>query len=321
MQPRTNQPPGLFSPANTLPFVLVTALFFLWAIPNNLNDVLIKQFMKSFEMSRFQAGLLQSAFYLGYFVLAAPAALIMRRYSYKTGLVIGLLLYSTGTFLFWPAAVAGHYGFFLCALFVIASGLAFLETGANPFIAVLGDPRTSERRLNFSQAFNPIGSICAALLGTTFIFSGVELSPAQVEALKLAGKYEAYLHEETMRVGPPYMILGAVVLVWAVLLMLTKFPKLAEEPLAGPSARGNRLSLKTGAPELLCLLVREDKTDTLRVEAFDSGKPVAVATVANLPPLLHISARARSESSALSVSTASVTTVTGLPVCNRPRAA
>ena len=229
MQPRTNQPPGLFSPANTLPFVLVTALFFLWAIPNNLNDVLIKQFMKSFEMSRFQAGLLQSAFYLGYFVLAAPAALIMRRYSYKTGLVIGLLLYSTGTFLFWPAAVAGHYGFFLCALFVIASGLAFLETGANPFIAVLGDPRTSERRLNFSQAFNPIGSICAALLGTTFIFSGVELSPAQVEALKLAGKYEAYLHEETMRVGPPYMILGAVVLVWAVLLMLTKFPKLAEE--------------------------------------------------------------------------------------------
>jgi FHS family L-fucose permease-like MFS transporter len=214
----------------------------LWAIPNNLNDVLIKQFMKSFEMSRFQAGLLQSAFYLGYFVLAAPAALIMRRYSYKTGLVIGLLLYSTGTFLFWPAAVAGHYGFFLCALFVIASGLAFLETGANPFIAVLGDPRTSERRLNFSQAFNPIGSICAALLGTTFIFSGVELSPAQVEALKLAGKYEAYLHEETMRVGPPYMILGAVVLVWAVLLMLTKFPKLAEEAETGAARHAGKFT-------------------------------------------------------------------------------
>jgi FHS family L-fucose permease-like MFS transporter len=166
----------------------------------------------------------------------------MRRYSYKTGLVIGLLLYSTGTFLFWPAAVAGHYGFFLCALFVIASGLAFLETGANPFIAVLGDPRTSERRLNFSQAFNPIGSICAALLGTTFIFSGVELSPAQVEALKLAGKYEAYLHEETMRVGPPYMILGAVVLVWAVLLMLTKFPKLAEEAETGAARHAGKFT-------------------------------------------------------------------------------
>jgi FHS family L-fucose permease-like MFS transporter len=91
---------------------------------------------------------------MGYFLLALPAALIMRKYSYKTGLVIGLLLYGTATPLFWPAAVVRHYGFFLFALFVIASGLAFLETGANPFIAVLGDQRTSERRLNFLQAFN-----------------------------------------------------------------------------------------------------------------------------------------------------------------------
>src|SRR5512140_266510 len=112
-QTQTQSGPRLFAPGNTLPFILVTALFFLWGIPHNLNDVLIKQFMKSFEMSRFQAGLIQSAFYMGYFLLSMPAALIMRRYSYKTGLMIGLFLYSAGAFLFWSAAVVGRDGFFL----------------------------------------------------------------------------------------------------------------------------------------------------------------------------------------------------------------
>ena len=128
----TKDEPKLFAPGNTLPFILVTALFLFWGIPSNMNDILIKQFMKSFEITRFKAGLIQSAFYMGYFVLSMPAALIMRKYSYKTGLVIGLLLYSVGTFLFWPAAIVGQYGFFLFALFVIASGAAFLETAANP---------------------------------------------------------------------------------------------------------------------------------------------------------------------------------------------
>ena len=239
---QTNAVPGLFSPGNTLPFVLVTTLFFFWGIPNNLNDVLIRQFMKSFEMSRFQAGLVQSAFYMGYFLLAMPAALIMRKYSYKTGLVMGLLLYGAGTFLFWPAAVVGKYGFFLFALFVIASGLAFLETGANPFIAVLGDPRTSERRLNFSQAFNPIGAICGVLIGTIFIFSGIELNPDEIAAMKAAGNYQAYLRHETMRVVTPYLVLGSVVFLWAVLILLSKFPKLSEEAETGPAKHKGRFS-------------------------------------------------------------------------------
>ncbi len=141
---QTESRPPLFAPGNVLPFFLVTALFLLWGIPSNLNDILIKQFMKSFELTRFKAGLIQSAFYMGYFVLAVPAGLIMKKYGYKTGLVIGLLLYSAGTFLFWPAALTQQYGFFLLALFVIASGASFLETGANSFVAaVLGDPRTS----------------------------------------------------------------------------------------------------------------------------------------------------------------------------------
>src|SRR6478672_1930455 len=159
----------LFPAGQLVPFVLVTFLFFLWGIPNNLNDVLIRQFMKSFELSRFQAGLVQSAFYFGYFLLSMPAAMIMKKFGYKTGLVTGLFLYAGGTFLFWPAAIAGKYSLFLGALFVIASGLAFLETGSNSFIAQLGDPVSSERRLNLAQAFNPLGSIAGVLIGTAFI--------------------------------------------------------------------------------------------------------------------------------------------------------
>ncbi|MBZ5498776.1 MAG: L-fucose:H+ symporter permease [Acidobacteriia bacterium] len=219
----------LFPSQNAVPFVLVTALFFLWGIPNNLNDVLIRQFMKSFEITRFKAGLVQSAFYMGYFLLSMPAALIMRKYSYKTGLVTGLLLYGAGTMLFWPAAIVRDYGFFLFALFVIASGLAFLETGANPFIARLGDPASSERRLTFSQAFNPVGSITGVLIGTAFIFSGIELGSHEVNALKTAGQYDAYLRQETLRVITPYLVLGAVVFLWALLIIRTKFPVIAEE--------------------------------------------------------------------------------------------
>src|SRR5882762_2980717 len=219
----------LFPAGQLVPFILVTALFFLWGIPNNLNDVLIRQFMKSFSISRLQAGLVQSAFYMGYFLLAMPAALVMRKVGYKAGFIIGLLLYTVGAFLFWPAAFMGQYGYFLCALFVIASGLSFLETASNPFIAQLGDPDTSEQRLNFSQAFNPLGAISGALIGTTFIFSGVELSPQQVAVRQAQHTYEAYLRSETLRVVKPYLVIGAIALIWAVLILRTKFPSIHSE--------------------------------------------------------------------------------------------
>ncbi len=155
-------------------FLLITGLFFLWGIPNNLNDVLIRQFMKSFAISRFKAGLMQSEFYLGYFLPALPAGMLMRRRGYKAGFVTGLLLFSTGRFLFWPAARAGQYSYFLVALFVMASWLAFLETAANPSMAQLEPTATSESRLNLAQAFNPVGAILGVLVGTRFIFSGME---------------------------------------------------------------------------------------------------------------------------------------------------
>jgi FHS family L-fucose permease-like MFS transporter len=240
MESKKTKSSGLIAPGFLLPFILVTSLFFLWGIPNNLNDVLIKQFMKSFELSRFEAGLIQSAFYMGYFVLAMPAALVMKKYGYKTGMVIGLLLYGIGCFLFWPAASIGRYDFFLFALFVIASGLAFLETGANPFITVLGNPATSERRLNFSQAFNPIGSIAGVLIGTFFIFSGIEHDETRIATMKLAGEYEAYLHQETMRVVTPYIILAGITLVMAILIIKTKFPEISEGSHSDDGKKGGR---------------------------------------------------------------------------------
>src|SRR5271165_3920991 len=231
----------LFPAGHLVPFVLVTALFFLWGIPNNLNDVLIRQFMKSFALTRLQAGLVQSAFYMGYFLMAMPAALLMRRVGYKAGFVTGLFLFGLGTFLFWPAAIVGRYGFFLFALFVIASGLSFLETASNPFIAQLGDQDTSERRLNFSQAFNPFGAMTGALIGTVFIFSGVELTSAQIAARQADNTYQAYLQFEVLRVVRPYLVLGVVAVLWALLILRTKFPAIASE---NEAAAGDHVSAR-----------------------------------------------------------------------------
>ncbi|HLH07719.1 MAG TPA: L-fucose:H+ symporter permease [Terriglobales bacterium] len=234
---------SLFPAGNFLPFFLVTALFFLWGVPNNLNDILIRQFMKSFEINRFQAGLVQFAFYLGYFVLAIPAGLIMRRLGYKAGFIIGLVLFGTGAFLFWPAALVGRYVFFLLALFVIASGLSFLETASNPFVAQCGDPETSERRLNFSQAFNPLGTITGVLVGTVFIFSGIELTPPQIASMRAAGTYAPYLQHEILRVVRPYVVLGTIAFLWAIFIALTRFPTVQGEHEAGATqpVRGGEL--------------------------------------------------------------------------------
>ena len=212
-----------------LPFLVVTALFFLWAIPNNLNDILIRQFMKSFNIDRSGAAGIQIWFYLGYFLLAIPAGQLMRKFGYKVGIITGLGLLGTGCLLFYPAAQANLYVFFLAALFVIASGLSFLETAANPFIAQVGPTGSSERRLNFSQAFNPLGSITGVLIGTVFIFSGVQHTDAEVASMQAAGTYQAYLHAETLRVVGPYVVLGCIALLLAFLVILTKFPPVGAE--------------------------------------------------------------------------------------------
>jgi FHS family L-fucose permease-like MFS transporter len=207
-----------------LPMVLIVSLFFLWGMANNLNDPLIKHFKKLFTLSDFGSGLVQSAFYLGYFLCAIPAALFMQRYSYKAAVILGLLLYAAGALLFYPAGEMQSYGFFLSALFVIASGLAFLETSANPMVATLGSPDESEWRLNFAQAFNPLGSIVGVFIGRTFILSGIEYTPEQLHSMSPQA-IAAWHANEAAGAETPYIVIGIGILVWAALIAVTTFPK------------------------------------------------------------------------------------------------
>ena len=206
---------------------LIVSLFFLWGMANNLNDVLIPHFRKAFTLSDLASGLVQSAFYLGYFLVAIPAALFMQRYGYKRAVIFGLALYGIGALLFWPSADVRSYVFFLGALFVIASGLAFLETAANPMVATLGAPEDAERRLNFAQAFNPLGSIAGVVIGRTFILSGIEPTPGELAAMSPAA-IDAWRAQEAAAVQLPYLVIGLGVLFWALLIALTRFPAATE---------------------------------------------------------------------------------------------
>jgi FHS family L-fucose permease-like MFS transporter len=207
--------------AALVPMALIVSLFFLWGVANNLNDVLVAQFRKAFALNDLQSGLVQSAFYLGYFVFAMPAALWMRRFGYKAAVVLGLCLFGAGALLFWPAAQVRVYGAFLGALFVIASGLAFLETSANPLMTVLGPPEGGARRLNFAQAFNPLGSITGVLIGRQFIFTGADAKAGPGDAFRAAAAHA---------VQGPYLAIGLFVLVWAGLILAVRFPEAASAP-------------------------------------------------------------------------------------------
>jgi len=226
-------PVPVFPTDYRLSFVLCTALFFLWGVSNNLTDILVQQFRKSFSLSQIQAQLVQTAVFFGYFFMAMPAARVSRRYGYKAGILLGLVLFGAGTLLFWPAAIIGRYGFFLLALFIVGCGSATLETAANPLIAQFGPASTAERRLNFVQAFNPPGTILGVLLGTYFIFSGVVLSSDETARLSASGTLGTYMHQEIMRVVPTYIGLGLGVLSCAVLIGRTRFPAFATERFSG----------------------------------------------------------------------------------------
>jgi FHS family L-fucose permease-like MFS transporter len=214
-------------------FVLVTVLFFLWGMSNNLTDILVQQFKKSFELSQFSAQLVQFANFMGYFCMAIPAALVMRRWGYKAGMVMGLVLFGGGMVMFWPAASSGAYAPFLVALFAVGCGASVLETAANPFMAQFGPAETSERRLNFAQSFNPPGTIVGVLIGSQFIFSGVEKKAPEIALMKAAGTYQAYLHTELLRVVPTYLVLGTTVLLFALVLSRMKFPEMRGEKAGG----------------------------------------------------------------------------------------
>ncbi|MEH3121052.1 MAG: L-fucose:H+ symporter permease [Sphingomonas phyllosphaerae] len=211
---------GRWAPA----LVITTSLFFLWGMANNLNDILIAQFKKAFTLSDFGTSFVQQVFYLGYFVFAIPASIVLRRFGYKAAIVTGLSLYGVGALLFYPAAAISAYQLFLFALFVIAAGLAFLETSANPLMTELGDPATATRRLNWAQAANPFGAITGILIGRNFILSGIEHDEATLAGMNAAAR-EAFYRNEVQAVATPYLAIAAIVLLFAFAAALTAFPR------------------------------------------------------------------------------------------------
>jgi FHS family L-fucose permease-like MFS transporter len=217
----------LIGPGYRLAFAVVTSLFFMWAIANNFNDILIKQFQGALDLTRMQSGLVQTAFYFGYFTFALPAGWTMARLGYKSGILIGLGLYACGALLFYPAAGVRNFGFFLVALYIIAAGLAFLETAANPLIAAMGSGERAAQRLNLAQSFNGLGGFLAPFIGSTLIFSGIEHSQAEIAAMTVAQR-DSYHIAESLAVRLPYLGLAAVVLCLAGLVALTRFPAVVE---------------------------------------------------------------------------------------------
>jgi FHS family L-fucose permease-like MFS transporter len=213
---------------NHFAVVLIISLFFLWGFALNLNPILIPHLKKACQLSDTQSAFIDSASYIAYFLLAIPAGKFMKRFGYKGGIVLGLLLFATGAFLFYPAAHTRSYVFFLTALFIIASGLTFLETAANPYITVLGDKEGATQRLNFAQSFNGLAATLAPLLGGMFILSGETLN-VDVQAAMSTGQLNSYLDKEASAVQVPFIIIGLVVLLVAIFLMRTPLPEIQDD--------------------------------------------------------------------------------------------
>ena len=187
----------------TLPFILVTSLFLLWGLANNMTDTLLAAFKRIMDMTDTQTSLILSAFYGSYFCFAIPAALFIRKYSYRAGVVLGLILYAAGALLFFPAAKAASYAFYLVAIYIMAGGCSVLETTANPYIMAMGTPETATRRLNIAQSFNPVGSIAGILVSKYLILDNISL----------------------YSVSKTYTALGCILLAIMVVMLFAKMPE------------------------------------------------------------------------------------------------
>jgi len=213
-----------------LPFILITSLFALWGFANDITNPMVAAFKTVMEISNARASLVQFAFYGGYATMAIPAALFVQKFSYKKGILLGLALYATGALLFWPAAQNQAFGFFLVSLYILTFGLAFLETTANPFILSLGAKETATRRLNLSQAFNPMGSLLGMFVASRIVLASLDsdkrnaagqlIFPTLDEATKAAIRTN-----DLMIIRDPYVILGLVVIIMFVIIAVTKMPQ------------------------------------------------------------------------------------------------
>lgn len=229
--PSSAPPAALIERRFAVPFLLVTSLFFAWAFAAQLNDVLIRQFQLALDLTRGQAGFIQTAFYAGYFFGAMPAALFMSRYGYKAGILAGLGLYCIGALAFYPAAELRAYAIFLAALYAIAFGLSFLETAANPYVNAMGPRETAAARINLAQGFYGIGAFLGPFVGATFILSDRSGTPITSEGAT-AAQLEVARELAAKAVQGPYLAVAAAVACLAVLFALSRFPpmELEEKP-------------------------------------------------------------------------------------------
>lgn len=213
---------------NTIALSLIFCLFFLWAISSNLLPTMIRQLMKTCELNTFEASFTESAYWLAYFICPIPIAMFMKRYSYRSGIIVGLLLAATGGLLFLPAAMVKSYAVYLGIFFIIATGMCFLETAANPYVTALGDPETATRRLNLAQSFNGLGAFVAAMFLSKLVLSGTTYTRDTIPVY-YPGGWEGYINTETDAMKLPYLILAIILILVAVVLALQKLPKVEED--------------------------------------------------------------------------------------------
>ncbi|MBO5456909.1 MAG: L-fucose:H+ symporter permease [Muribaculaceae bacterium] len=208
-----------------LPFILITSCFALWGFANDITNPMVKAFSKIFRMSVTDGTLVQVAFYGGYFAMAFPAAMFIRRFSYKAGVMMGLGLYTVGAFLFYPAMLTGAYYPFLIAYFILTCGLSFLETSCNPYILSMGSEDTATQRLNLAQSFNPVGSLLGMWVAMTFIQARLNPLESDARASLSDAEFEAVRDADLSILITPYLIIGAVVLLMLVVIWMMKMPK------------------------------------------------------------------------------------------------
>ena len=218
-----------------LPFIVVTCCFALWGFANDITNPMVKAFSKIFRMSVTDGTLVQVAFYGGYFCMALPAALFIRRHSFKSGIALGLALYAIGVLLFIPAKAMGSFAPFLLAYFILTCGLSFLETTANPYILLMGDRETATRRLNFAQSFNPIGSLAGMFVAMNFIQARLSPLDTAQRAMLDDAEFEALKQSDLGVLVQPYALLSVVILLLLVLLLAVRVPALRKDTIGGPA--------------------------------------------------------------------------------------
>ena len=208
-----------------VPFILITSCFALWGFANDITNPMVKAFSKIFRMSVTDGTLVQVAFYGGYFAMAFPAAMFIRRFSYKAGVLTGLGLYAVGAFLFYPAMLTGSYYPFLIAYFILTCGLSFLETSCNPYILSMGSEETATRRLNMAQSFNPVGSLMGMWVAMNFIQARLNPMETEARAALSDAEFEAVRDADLLTLITPYIFIGLVVLMMFVVIAVTRMPK------------------------------------------------------------------------------------------------